>query len=284
MKKFLRFFWGILVVTGFVMALLVMIHKIYWDTHEFVVTACVSERTAIRAANVAGLKIAEKGEFDAEDIGMQIVYQLAKRSIVKVVVKDAVGSGIIWRIEDGVVIASNRHLLMKDVKAEIVFGSGESVIADGIGYSQQYDIGFVRIPEEAVTDNILRNIYEAVPVLYDAESEDGKTAFIQEYSGKRVLQMGAVIDPGTVSFSTGSVKGLTFVPLFNTNVLETACFSKAGMSGGGVFDEGGRFLGMISGGEVPEEARKKEAEISYSIPAALIASEYEAITTERNNQ
>lgn len=284
MKKFLRFFLGILVVIGFVMALRVMTHNVDGDIHAFAVISCVSEKTAIRAAEAAGLKIAEKGEFDAEGIGMQIVYQLAKRSIVKVVVKDAVGSGIIWRIEDGIVIVSNRHLLMKDVKAEIVFGSGESVTADGIGYSQQYDIGFVKIPEKSVTDNILRNVYEAVPILYETESEDGKAAFIQEYSGKRVLQMGAVIDPDMVSLSTGSVKGLAFVPLFNTNVLETACFSRAGMSGGGVFDEGGRLLGMISGGEVPEEAEKREAEVSYSIPAALIASEYEAITTERENQ
>lgn len=69
------------------------------------------------------------------------------------------------------------------------------------------------------------------------------------------------------------------MPLFNTSVLETACFSRAGMSGGGVFDAGGHFLGLISGGEVPEDAQVREAEITYSIPPALIAAEYETVSS-----
>ena len=210
---------------------------------------------------------------------MQIVYQLARRSIVRVVVKDAAGSGIVWKIEDGIVIVSNRHLLMKDVAAEIGFGNGESVTAGIIGYSQQYDIGFVRIPEESVKDNVLRDIYEAVPAWYGTESEEARAAFGSQYAAARVMQVGAVSDRNTANFSTGNVIGLKYMPLFNTIVLETACFSRAGMSGGGVFDEVGHFLGMISGGEVPEDAETREAEITYSIPPALIASEYEAITS-----
>ena len=47
------------------------------------------------------------------------------------------------------------------------------------------------------------------------------------------------------------------------------------MSGGGVFDAVGRLLGMISGGEVSEDAEIREAEVSYSLPAALILEEYD---------
>ena len=49
------------------------------------------------------------------------------------------------------------------------------------------------------------------------------------------------------------------------------------MSGGGVFEESGRLLGMISGGDVPENAGQREAEVTYSIPPALIAAEYEML-------
>lgn len=70
------------------------------------------------------------------------------------------------------------------------------------------------------------------------------------------------------------------MPLFNTTVLETACFSKAGMSGGGVFGEDGMLLGMISGGAVPEGATEREAEITYSIPPVLIAAEYERMAKD----
>lgn len=279
MRRFLLVFWGIMTIIGVSMALNLMAHRMQWGKCEFAVKLCVSEQTAVMTARTAGLKMA--GESDAEDMVMQIVYQLARRSVVKVVVKDAAGSGIVWEIADGIVIVSNRHLLMEDVAAEIGFGNGETVTADVIGYSQQYDIGFVRIPKESVTDSILRDIYEAVPALYETESEEARAAFAAEYAARRVMQVGAVLDRNTANFSTGSVVGLKYMPLFNTDVLETACYARAGMSGGGVFDDGGHFLGMISGGEVPEDAETREAEITYSIPSALIASEYEDVISRK---
>jgi hypothetical protein len=51
------------------------------------------------------------------------------------------------------------------------------------------------------------------------------------------------------------------------------------MSGGGIFDERGRLLGMVSGGDV--SSNKKESETTYSIPAKLIQEEYELIISER---
>lgn len=277
MKKLLCLFWGILTMTSLIAVLSVMVHRTFRGKDGLAAASCVSERTAVKMARAAGLNVTGTGELNAEDIRMQIVYQLARRSIVKVIVKDSAGSGTIWKIEDGIVIVSNKHLLKKDVQAEIVFGNGTIATADVIGYSGQYDIGFVRIQEGAVADSVLRDIYEAVPLLYEAGSEEEKAAFEAGYLRKQVLQVGAVMDQNAVNISTGNVVGLAFVPLFNTNVLVTECFSRAGMSGGGVFDEGGRFLGMISGGEVPEDAEVREAEITYSIPPSLIEAEYEMI-------
>lgn len=277
MKKLLCLFWGILTITSLIAVSSVMVHRTFRGKDGLATASCVSERTAVKMARAAGLSVTGTGELNAEDIRMQIVYQLARRSIVKVIVKDSAGSGTIWKIEDGIVIVSNKHLLKKDVQAEIVFGNGTTATADVIGYSGQYDIGFVRIQEGAVADSVLRDIYEAVPLLYEAGSEEEKAAFEAGYLRKQVLQVGAVMDQNAVNISTGNVVGLAFVPLFNTNVLVTECFSRAGMSGGGVFDEGGRFLGMISGGEVPEDAEVREAEITYSIPPSLIEAEYEMI-------
>lgn len=273
MKKFLCVFLGIMTIIGSGMALEAVGHGM-----QFAVISCVSEQAAVRAVETAVLKMTGAKEHDVEDRVMQIVYQLARRSIVKVVVKDAAGSGVIWNLGDGIVIVSNRHLLMRDVTAEIIFGNGQTAAADVIGYSQQYDIGFVRIPEEAVAGGVLRDIYEAVPVIYSTESDEARAAFVSEYGTARVMQVGAVIDQNTANVSIGNIIGLKYVPLFNTHVLETACLSRAGMSGGGVFDEGGHFLGMISGGEVPEGAETKEAGITYSMPPVLIAAEYEEIS------
>ena len=279
MKKFWCIFWGILVMTGIVAVSAVMVHRSGGGSCVFAVRSCISEQTAVNMARAARLEETGEEVSDTDNMGMQIVYQLAKRSIVKVTAKDAAGSGIIWKIDDGIVIVSNRHLLMNDVVAEIGFGNGDSVTADVIGYSQQYDIGFAAIPQELVTDNILRDIYEVVPIFYETESEGAKAAFASGYAARRVLQAGAATDRKTACFSVGSVIGLKYMPLFNTSVLETACFSRAGMSGGGVFDAGGHFLGLISGGEVPEDAQVREAEITYSIPPALIAAEYETVSS-----
>lgn len=275
MKKVLHIVLCVLMICGIIMCIFLL--KTHIHTYGFRAVSCTSGLAAVRAAETAGLGAAGEYGLGTEDLRMQIVYQLARRSVVKVTVKDAAGSGIIWKIDEDIVIASNRHLLMKDVKAEVAFYNGETVNAEILGYSQQYDIGFLKIPEHAVTGKILRDIYEAVPVLYETGTKEAKDAFAENYAGAKVLQVGADIDKNTANFFVGSIRGLDFVPLFNTSVLETACFSRAGMSGGGVFDEGGRFLGMISGGEVPEDADKREAELTYSIPPALITAEYDAV-------
>lgn len=203
-----------------------------------------------------------------EDVRMQIVYQLARRSIVKVVVKDSAGSGIVWEInDDNIVIASSKHLLMKDVKAQVTFCNGECADAEIMGYSQQYDVGFLKIDGKNVTANILRDIYEAV--LAEGLSDDADMLTQQP-----VLQIGADLNGDKEHFSTGTVLGIAYEPVFNTKVLKTNCYSRAGMSGGGVFDATGCLLGMLSGGEVSKDARVREAQVSYSLPVSLITKEY----------
>ena len=270
MKKALSRILVIFVICGLIVCVPMADHR-----HTYRQISCITGESVGTAAEIAGFHMTEEYGLEMEDITMQVAYQLARRSVVKITVKDAAGNGIIWKIDDGIIIVSSRHLLMKDVSAEVSFRNGEIAKAEIIGYSQQYDIGFIKIPQNEVTDKILRDVYEAIPVLYDSESEVAKSAFADQYAGKKVLQAGVDTDKVTDLCFTGTIKGLLFVPVFNTNVLETQCFSMAGMSGGGVFDEVGRFLGMISGGDVAEDSEKREAEITYSIPASLIAAEYE---------
>lgn len=270
MKKALGRVFGIFMIGGVILCVVMTVHR-----HAFRPISCIIGEPVGRAAEIAGFITTEEYGLEMEDMKMQVAYQLARRSVVMVAVKDAVGNGIIWKIDDGIVIVSSRHLLMKDVKAEVSFRNGETAKAEIIGYSQQYDIGFIRIPESEVTGKILRDVYEAIPVLYETESEDAKSAFAEQYAGNKVLQIGVDPESKAELGFTGTIKGLLFVPVFNTNVLETQCFSKAGMSGGGTFDESGRFLGMISGGDVAVDSERKEAEITYSIPSALITAEYE---------
>jgi hypothetical protein len=241
------------------------------NRHEFDVISCV---TCIPVK----VNITEKNQLETEDITMHLVYQLARRNIVKVTTKDAAGSGIIWKIGDSVIIVSNKHLLMRDVKANVAFCNGETVDADVIGYSQQYDIGFLKVSGDLITVRILRDIYEAVPVIYESSSPDDIEPFNEKYVAKRIMQVGVDYDNQIVDYSVGNIGELRFEPLFNTNIVVTNCTAKAGMSGGGLFDSEGRLLGMISGGDVPEGAERKESAITYSIPAGLIQEEFEQLS------
>lgn len=256
----------ILVICAFAML------YVFYDKHDFLAVSCIDN---LPAMEMAYLMIGE----ETEDMTMHLVYQLARRNIVKVTVKSLAGSGIIWKVGNDMVIASNKHLLMNDVKADITFCNNETVTAQILGYSQQYDVGFVKVSEGAMTDTLLRYIYEAVPETFPYETMDDKTSFLKEYGGARVIQVGVDYDNNHVDYSVGAVKELEFSPLFNTNIIVSNCYAKAGMSGGGIFDERGRLLGMVSGGDV--SSNKKESETTYSIPAKLIQEEYELIISER---
>lgn len=272
MKRALGICAAILSAVLSVLYCLTAMHQYDWN-----VVSCIHEEAAGRAATVISPDRAFSG---AEDMRMQIIYQLARRSIVGIRIKDAAGSGILWRVDDGIVVASSRHLLMKDVAAEVSFFNGETAKAEILGYSQQYDIGFLKVPQEEVSPTVIRDIFEAVPFMYGTESEDERDAFISRYAGVRVLQVGAAADRKAFGCTVGSISAMPYVPLFNTHMLETECSSRAGMSGGGVFDEMGRLVGMICGGDVPEDALEREAERTYSIPPALIGAEYDLVMIE----
>jgi hypothetical protein len=204
-------------------------------------------------------------------MAMRLVYQLARRNVVKVAVKSSAGSGIIWKIDDDIVIVSNKHLLMEDVEAKVTFCNGEVAEAKVIGYSQQYDIGFVRVGTIDEASAYIREIYNAVPVSYPYEAEEDKAAFIEKYGNTMIMQVGVDYDNIVVDYTLGTVKGLEFSPLFNTNVL---------VSGGGIFDDNGRLLGMISGGDVAADSKVKESQTTYSLPAGLIEAEYELLSEQ----
>jgi S1-C subfamily serine protease len=275
MKKALSRILRLIVICPILIYLLIT--GLFEHKYDYAVISCVSEISATHVVTASGLCKTEKYRLETEDMIMHIVYQLARRNVVKVTVKDTAGSGIIWKLDKDIIIASNRHLLMNDVEACVTFCDGETANAEIIGYSQQYDIGFMRVHENEINGKALRDIYETVPVLYETENEAEKKAFLERYKDRGILQVGVDMENTTFDYSSGTIRGLNYMPVFNTTVLETQCYAKAGMSGGGVFDSEGKFLAMISGGEVPEDAENREADITYSIPAKLINEEYKNI-------
>jgi len=204
----------------------------------------------------AGAQENTNADIDAESSATQKKEVNIQPNIVKVAVGDSAGSGIIWRLtEDEVVIASAKHLLMQDVEAEVTFYNEETATAQVIGLSAQYDIGFLKVTSECEAQ--LAEALQPLELSLQERTQSG-TQVIQAAHGESY---------------EGEVLDYLYIPEFGTEVLRTQCYSRAGMSGGGVFDTEGWLLGMIVGGDSADTG-VKEAYITYALPTILIESEY----------
>lgn len=207
-----------------------------------------------------------------DNIDWQSLYEEAHRCVVRIEMGQYAASGLIWRMEEkGMVITGNKHLLCEAAYGMVTFTNGTSLLAEVMGYSQDYDIGFLFIPREDLTWEVLRDCYE-VRMLGNIQD------WIEEYKEKsaKVIQIASSKQVAQDKYEGAFVK-ITYVPEFQNDMLETECYSKAGMSGGGVFNENGYLIGMIAGGNVGEYDSVRESEVTYSIPAQDIEAEYQRI-------
>lgn len=192
------------------------------------------------------------------------LYEQASRCVVRITIGQYAGSGLIWRMEqDGMIIAANRHLLLHGAEAQVTLPSGIRMQAKTDYYSQEYDIGFLWIPREELTPQALADIYEI---------RAAKQNITQ--AGAQVMQIGSSEEAASDVYE-GEIKGECFVPEFQAFMLAADCYSKAGMSGGGVFNHEGLLLGMITGGQTAQYDTVREAQLTYSITADIIEKEYQ---------
>lgn len=212
-----------------------------------------------------------------KEMNSKMLYRLAKRCIVRITMKQSAGSGIIWAFtDDSLVIVSNRHLLMEDVEGDVTFWNGESLHAEILGYSQQYDIAFLFINRENISPALQREILPARKISReDLEGKDNSERIQSSEFGDTVIQIGSSQEAAQDMYQ-GVAENVIYIPEFNTEMLRTRCYAKAGMSGGGVFSKEGYLLGMITGGEGADSGCK-EAQVTYSIPTQLLDEEYRFI-------
>lgn len=232
-----------------------------WDNRPLIQTTSFTEEY-IDAVKLGAFTMPECQSKDSE-----ILYEEASKCVVRIEMGQYAGSGLLWRMEEeGMVIAANKHLLCEAAYGRVTFVNGMALRAEILGYSQEYDLGFLWIERGELTWEMLRDCYEIRP-MEDVTEEIEKQNIMQIASSQQAAQ----------DRYEGVAIGMTYVSEFQSEMLQTKCYAKAGMSGGGVFDEQGYLLGMIAGGEVAKEASIREAEITYSIPAEQIEPEYQRI-------
>lgn len=237
-----------------------------WDNRPLIQTTS-SEDEYLGAVELGAFTMPELKKADSEKL-----YDEASKCVVRIVVGQYAGSGLIWRMEkDGMVLVANKHLLREAAYGAVTFRNGDELQAEVLGFSPSQDIGFLMINQEALTADVLRECYQVR--MYEELTETIGTGVLEDMP---VVQIGSS-QSVAADFSEGQLTGKEYIPEFQSDMLVTECYARAGMSGGGVFDENGRLLGMIAGGEVDEYTSVRDSQITYSISVEDIEKAYELL-------
>lgn len=190
---------------------------------------------------LVALGLLECETLDEESLSQ--AYEMVKDCVVRVNMGNAYGSGVIWQFTyDSVIIATNEHVLeyWDDTLGFIHFSKGYFVNARVIGVSDVYDVGFLAVDREEfgyASLEALRHV-SADEVIYEELS-----------AGDAMFSVGAGRAIGDLEYYEGTVEDKSkYIEDFNNEMLYGNSYARAGMSGGGVFDGYGHFIGMLTGG------------------------------------
>lgn len=215
----------------------------------------------------------------------QLAFENVLCSCVRIQVDGHYGSGSIFRMtEDEIIIATNRHVLQYwNQDSYITFFDGAVASGELIGVADEADVGFVRVPITSFTyDKLLtyRNV-RLVPLEGDEDSEqeenvtsianDSKTNVTSIANDSKTNVTWLSIDLATDIWKPQLYQGVIIDALvkledFEVEMLYGRGAAQAGMSGGGVFDGYGNYIGMMTGGTLQDEIA--------AVPAETVWQEY----------
>lgn len=188
-------------------------------------------------------------------------------SVVRIDMGKAYGSGVIFRLtEDGVVIATNRHVLVywNEDTGAVCFPQGWYVSARMLGSSQSCDVGFLQVDKEELG---LEELMELRSVSVD------KTVYDSLQKGAAAFCLGADRALDETLYQEARVEETDrYIEIFGGEMLYARGFAKEGMSGGGIFDGYGHFIGLLAGGTWQNEIA--------GVPLGEVERAYREITQE----
>lgn len=193
-------------------------------------------------------------------------YENVKNSVVRLDMGAAYGSGVIFRLTaDAVIIATNRHVLeyWNEDSGVVWFPQGYYVDAAALGSSAESDVGFLRVDGGELGYDVLMTLRS---VGTDGEIESGETQI-------RGFCVGADRrEEKPVFYEAELEKEERYIELFQEDMLYGHGFAREGMSGGGIFDDRGRLLGLLAGGTYQNEIA--------GVPADRVMEAYREIVGE----
>ena len=174
-----------------------------------------------------------------DEIEINLV-QVQVEDVTNNICKNA-GTGVVYHVSDtGIWIATAAHVLEEKEKADVitVTAAGESVECRKWIVVSEADLAFLFLEYEAMAPG---NTYEFVPIKTDKASYDVMAVDMSivavGYSGGEVVEC-----------CGGLTNAWIYVEDFAQYMILAECEVYPGMSGGGLYDSAGNFVGMVCGG------------------------------------
>ncbi|MGN1179601.1 MAG: serine protease [Suilimivivens sp.] len=192
---------------------------------------------------------------------LEKAYENVLCSAVRVQGSSHYGSGSILEMAgDEVIVVTNRHVVQYfDEQSYVTFFNGLQGQGEVLGYSATADVGYIRVSLRGAPKS-KKNQLKAVSrrqKAYDDLKENACFFMIDIASDltSPVLYKGAVVDKAR------------FLEEYGTEMLYGDGAAVPGMSGSGIFDYCGNFIGMLSGATQQYELA--------GVPLKVILEEYE---------
>lgn len=219
---------------------------------------------------MVGLGLAQTPYLEEENL--QKAFHNILCSCVRFQVKGHYGSGSVYKMaENEIILVTNRHVLQYwDEDSYVTFFNGR--VSEGIllGVSDEADVGFIRILTEEFTYEELLLFREIRMELEKTGSGDEDLEIADPEAGRRFFMVDMASEWNEPVMRQGEVvEPRLFLEDFQAEMLYGKGDAIPGMSGCGVFDEHGYYLGMLSGGTLQSEIA--------AIPAQTIYAQYSEI-------
>lgn len=169
-------------------------------------------------------------------------FENVRCSAVRIFGNGYYGSGSIYELRgDEIIIATNRHVLRDfDEESYVTFSNGRCEGGRVIGCAKKADVGFLSVPTGNIPCEELlgfRNVRRRQEAYEEAEKNTGffMIDLTGDAHGEAYLE-GKVLDKRK------------YLTDYDMEMLYGDCRALPGMSGSGIFDFWGNYIGMLSGG------------------------------------
>ncbi len=188
-----------------------------------------------------------------------LLQKVVTGAMVQIQVGDAVGSGVLWNVDgDKLVIITAAHLF---------------TMGNGIGQVTFADGWRVPILEYTVTDTDLAFLFvewQKIPEEHLAEYNLIRTERAEQLqNGEGVILMGSGSGVAADAYEGSVIENWIYVEDFAQYMIWVDAVSNPGMSGGGLFDYEGNFLGILCGTNDDGETVVLPFSIIYALYGAI---------------